>query len=201
MLGMCSNQSITIIIFIFLLKVTTDGKFVFDLDSPHKKPYEILLIGRKNPSITVSCQPEYENNVKSDINEPICKKSCHVIEGTVTIMKSTPNTTVLPRHHSFMCIPSTVHSQKPYVGGMCSHYTNIIFMIIIIFNNINFLDLLKQYIDEPVRGLELFARNLTPGWTSWGNEVRLALKKCIVIIYNNYNFYYIRFLNSKLFHK
>jgi hypothetical protein len=23
---------------------------------------------------------------------------------------------------------------------------------------------------EPVRGLELFARDMNPGWTSWGNE-------------------------------
>ena len=36
-----------------------------------------------------------------------------------------------------------------------------------------FVDLLKQYIDGSgdVNGLELFARNLIPGWTSWGNEV------------------------------
>jgi len=28
------------------IKVTTCGEFVFDLDSPHKKPYELLLVGR-----------------------------------------------------------------------------------------------------------------------------------------------------------
>ena len=28
------------------IKVTTDGEFVFDLDSPHKKPYELLLLGK-----------------------------------------------------------------------------------------------------------------------------------------------------------
>lgn len=33
-------------ILIVLLQVTTSGDLVFDLDSPHKKPYEILLIGQ-----------------------------------------------------------------------------------------------------------------------------------------------------------
>ena len=28
------------------IKVTTSGEFVFDLDSPHKKPYELLLLGK-----------------------------------------------------------------------------------------------------------------------------------------------------------
>jgi N6-adenosine-specific RNA methylase IME4 len=38
---------------------------------------------------------------------------------------------------------------------------------------LTYLDLLKKYL--PANGqhpqcLELFARSLTPGWTSWGNE-------------------------------
>lgn len=32
-------------------------------------------------------------------------------------------------------------------------------------------DVLKPYIGAEARCLELFARSLQPGWTSWGNEV------------------------------
>lgn len=34
-----------------------------------------------------------------------------------------------------------------------------------------FTDVLKPYIRPEAECLELFARNLQPGWTSWGNEV------------------------------
>ena len=37
-------------------------------------------------------------------------------------------------------------------------------------------DVLKKYCNEPSRKLELFARNLLPDWTSWGNEVKV--RKC-----------------------
>ena len=35
------------------IKVTTCGEFVFNLDSPHKKPYELLLVGRYHGKGTV----------------------------------------------------------------------------------------------------------------------------------------------------
>ena len=37
--------------------------------------------------------------------------------------------------------------------------------------NVFLLDLLKKYLTTDAKCLELFARNLTPGWTCWGNEV------------------------------
>lgn len=38
------------------------------------------------------------------------------------------------------------------------------------------VDILAQYLPENPHCLELFARNLLPGWTSWGNEVLSCLK-------------------------
>ena len=36
-----------------------------------------------------------------------------------------------------------------------------------------FVDLLSPFLDDnDLKGLELFARNILPGWTSWGNEVK-----------------------------
>ncbi|MEQ2217281.1 hypothetical protein XENOCAPTIV_003006 [Xenoophorus captivus] len=45
-------------------------------------------------------------------------------------------------------VPSALHSQKPLLS-----------------------EVLKSYIGAEAKCLELFARNLQPGWTSWGNEV------------------------------
>ncbi|KAK3607546.1 hypothetical protein CHS0354_025803 [Potamilus streckersoni] len=47
-------------------------------------------------------------------------------------------------------VPCSIHSKKPPLD-----------------------EVLRQYIPESGRCLELFARNLWPGWTSWGNEVLL----------------------------
>lgn len=48
----------------------------------------------------------------------------------------------------FMSVPSAVHSHKPPV-----------------------CELMKDYIPEDANCLEIFARYLLPGWTSYGNEV------------------------------
>ncbi|XP_041823550.1 N(6)-adenine-specific methyltransferase METTL4 isoform X2 [Melanotaenia boesemani] len=45
-------------------------------------------------------------------------------------------------------VPSALHSQKPSLS-----------------------EVLKPYVGAEAKCLELFARNLQPGWTSWGNEV------------------------------
>ena len=47
-----------------------------------------------------------------------------------------------------MSIPSSQHSRKPPLNAI-----------------------LAPYLPKNFRGLEIFARNLLPGWTSFGNEV------------------------------
>ncbi|KAL2653789.1 hypothetical protein R1flu_021917 [Riccia fluitans] len=53
-----------------------------------------------------------------------------------------------PNKFVIMSIPGD-HSRKPPIGSLLSQYAPG---------------------PSPVNGLELFARELTPGWTSWGNE-------------------------------
>lgn len=106
------------------LKVTTSGEFVYDLDSPHKKPYEALLLGRyKNKH--GSTQGIKEQESVSDSKED-----------------------KIPQDKVIISIPCSLHSKKPYLGEIVSPYL----------------------ISKP-KCLELFARNLWTGWTSWGNEV------------------------------
>ncbi|NWR32684.1 METL4 protein, partial [Tachuris rubrigastra] len=99
------------------VKITRAGEFVLPLDSLHKKPYEVLVLGR----------------VQGDVKEALRKS-----EGLLPI----------PEHKLIVSIPCTLHSHKPPLTAV-----------------------LAEFIKPGVECLELFARNLQPGWTSWGNEV------------------------------
>ncbi|KAF2985241.1 hypothetical protein EK904_007555 [Melospiza melodia maxima] len=99
------------------VKITTAGEFVLPLDSLHKKPYEVLILGR----------------VQGNVKEALRKS-----EGVLPI----------PEHQLIVSIPCSLHSHKPPLAAV-----------------------LAEFIKPDVECLELFARNLQPGWTSWGNEV------------------------------
>uniref|UniRef100_K9IL44 Putative transcriptional activator adenine-specific dna methyltransferase n=1 Tax=Desmodus rotundus TaxID=9430 RepID=K9IL44_DESRO len=96
------------------LKITNSGEFVFPLDSPHKKPYECLILGRFQEKTALPLR----------------------------------NVLPIPDHKLIVSVPCTLHSHKPPLT-----------------------EVLKDYIKPDGEYLELFARNLQPGWTSWGNEV------------------------------
>ncbi|KFW61305.1 Methyltransferase-like 4, partial [Pygoscelis adeliae] len=99
------------------VKITRAGEFVLPLDSLHKKPYEVLVLGR----------------VQGDVKEAL-RKSEDVLP--------------IPEHKLIVSIPCSLHSHKPPLTAV-----------------------LAEFIKPDVERLELFARNLQPGWTSWGNEV------------------------------
>lgn len=98
------------------VKVTTSGQFVFPLDSDHKKPYEVMILGR--------------------------------FSSTADKLEGSSQSISIEDHRLIVSIPSSLHSQKPCLS-----------------------EVLKPYIRPSANCLELFARNLNPGWTSWGNEV------------------------------
>ncbi|GLD54636.1 methyltransferase-like protein 4 isoform X1 [Lates japonicus] len=102
----------------FWVKVTTSGQFVFPLDSPHKKPYEVLVLGRYRSSADTAIS-------SSEASEVPVEDGCLIVS-----------------------VPSALHSQKPSLS-----------------------EVLKPYVGAEASCLELFARSLQPGWTSWGNEV------------------------------
>uniref|UniRef100_A0A8D0GYX7 Methyltransferase 4, N6-adenosine n=1 Tax=Sphenodon punctatus TaxID=8508 RepID=A0A8D0GYX7_SPHPU len=102
----------------YWVKITRSGEFVFPLDSSHKKPYEVLVLGR--------------------------------VQGNTDLTLRKPQDEVLPvpDHKLIVSVPCTLHSHKPPLAEVLSEYTK-----------------------PDVKCLELFARNLQRGWTSWGNEV------------------------------
>ena len=124
--------------------MTTDGDLVFDIESIHKKPYEILIIGRFESS------HRYQNRTNnppssdggSDDGEAIAKRrrlelketndtadyetvasketTSAILDGLEerrTGCHATTSSHAIPCNYTFMCVPSTVHSQKPYIGG------------------------------------------------------------------------------------
>ncbi|NXV10834.1 METL4 protein, partial [Cepphus grylle] len=99
------------------VKITRAGEFVLPLDSLHKKPYEVLVLGR----------------VQGDVKEALRKPE---------------DVLPIPEHKLIVSIPCSLHSHKPPLTAV-----------------------LAEFIKPDVECLELFARNLQPGWTSWGNEV------------------------------
>ncbi|CAI9736749.1 N(6)-adenine-specific methyltransferase METTL4 [Octopus vulgaris] len=105
----------------FWLKVTRSGEPVNDMDSSHKKPYEVLILGRHKKG-----DPAGLNDVRCSPDGP----------------KSLPESRVI------LTIPCSLHSKKPPLT-----------------------EILAEFLPDNPRCLELFARNLWPGWTSWGNEV------------------------------
>ncbi|XP_068093328.1 N(6)-adenine-specific methyltransferase METTL4 [Hyperolius riggenbachi] len=100
------------------VKITQSGEYVFPIESAHKKPYEILVLGRlMDANVSPAREPD-------------------------------PDLIPIPRHKIMVSVPCNLHSHKPPLS-----------------------EVLKPYVKPDVECLELFARNLQPGWTSWGNEV------------------------------
>ncbi|XP_069127421.1 N(6)-adenine-specific methyltransferase METTL4-like [Argopecten irradians] len=108
------------------VKVTKSGEMVYAFDSPHRKPYEVLIIGRLVNS-TVETKTE-------DVGgEPLQEEK---------------GISQIPINKVIVSVPSCLHSVKPPLQVV-----------------------MKEYLPSNSHCLELFARNLTPDWTSWGNQV------------------------------
>ncbi|XP_021356776.1 methyltransferase-like protein 4 isoform X2 [Mizuhopecten yessoensis] len=108
------------------VKVTKACEMVYTFDSPHRKPYEVLIIG--------SCRkPKTETNSEG------------IDEETVSQERATSQ---IPVSKVIVSIPCCIHSVKPPLQ-----------------------EVMKEYLPPNPHCLELFARNLTPDWTSWGNQV------------------------------
>lgn len=101
----------------YWLKIKSDGQMITELDIPHHKPYECLLLGYIPP----------QGNIDSQIPAP----------------KAPPDKRVI------ISVPGD-HSRKPPLQLLLSEHA--------------------PGGEGNIQGLELFARDIIPGWTSWGNE-------------------------------
>ncbi|TEY45492.1 hypothetical protein BOTCAL_0331g00120 [Botryotinia calthae] len=143
------------------LKVTSNGEPMCDISGTWRKPWEILLVGRKKgekESIGGGGDSELKKSLGS---EELNRKKEYDLEGSNQHSPSpSPSPTSSQSENSNLPIKRRIiigvpdlHSRKP---------------------NLRFL--FRQLLglrgcDEEYRGLEIFARNLTAGWWGWGNEV------------------------------
>ncbi|XP_053394638.1 uncharacterized protein LOC128555651 [Mercenaria mercenaria] len=162
----------------YWLKVTKTGQCVFDLDSAHKKPYETLIIGKFHPAAMetmYSCggcdcnchqnkaqgheeistdKPVYSSETVTSVNasnEPSnANLSINETDRQSRSDSNHGNRGHIPKNKVIISVPCSLHSKKPPLT-----------------------EVLKSYLPDKPRCLELFARNLLPDWTSWGNEVLL----------------------------
>ena len=108
------------------MQVTSDGDMVFELDSPHKKPYEILMIGRKQSPATsnqtTSAPPTFNQTTSAlptSTSAPPTFNQTSNKETALDISSASWSSSypAIPERYMFMCVPSKVHSQKPFIGG------------------------------------------------------------------------------------
>eukprot|EP01134_Creolimax_fragrantissima_P005859 CFRG5859T1 len=130
----------------YWLKITSKGSLVVDMESEHKKPYEVILIGRRHPKSNPhantcnTCTPTLKSS----------PAPASIPMGTPTPLTPQTNAplTMLPQKLTLCSIPSLSHSRKPPLGPI-----------------------FDKYLEDSEGRLEIFARSLTPGWSCIGNEV------------------------------
>lgn len=137
------------------VKVTRKGEMVFDLDSTHKKPYEPLLIGQFVKKIQsfeprtniISEREEFNNGTDETTVCPAVESNVGTETGVSLRSCYESSERSLPQHQVICSVPCTLHSRKPPLN-----------------------DIFREYLPDNAKCIELFARNLLPNWTSWGNE-------------------------------
>ena len=135
----------------FWLKVTSSGDPICPFGSPHKKPYEILLFGKK------LSQPVEHKDLSSSELKSLLDFPESLLEFQPTTHETEPSTSD-SRKVVIASIPCVQHSRKPPL----EHVYRALFP-----------SLLPVQLNVEPRYLELFARSLNPGWLSLGNEVLL----------------------------
>ena len=103
------------------LQVTTHGDLVHDMDSPHKKPYEMIIIGQYvgqasstlGLPVQLVSSPEQDSNEDAALNMPHTKR----LKTNSPTDCNTDKIYSLTQPYCFLCVVSQTHSQKPYLGG------------------------------------------------------------------------------------
>ena len=147
----------------FWLKVTSSGVPVVPFDSPHKKPYELLLVGRASCEVdSVGLTSEDIENLVSFPHDQLDGSSDPSKSQGQDFVKSTSQKCTVKKV-ILASIPCVQHSRKPPLGFLYSEMNK----------TYSIHNLEEDKSEEGPNFLELFARSLNSGWVSWGNEVLL----------------------------
>lgn len=130
----------------YWVKITTNFEPVIDFESTHKKPYEILIIGKQNSNIKMK-----KNAFKFISGVEYAEDTDLSTSSNTQNINAFKHGTTFQRSKVLCSVPCKVHSHKPPLDQLIRRY-------------------LVPHLTNP-KCLELFARNLLPNWTSCGNEV------------------------------
>ncbi|KAI9646846.1 hypothetical protein NHQ30_004846 [Ciborinia camelliae] len=160
------------------LKVTSSGEPIYEITGTWRKPWEILLVGRKigikkelvktgsdykrEPAVEKKIDIKVTNAThqspitKSDTNKNTPPTTCQSPDSTSNT-PNTPNASI--KRRVIIGVPD-LHSRKP----------NLRYLFRQLLEGYNRNDN-HNHDYSNYMGLEIFARNLTAGWWGWGNEV------------------------------
>ncbi|VDH93915.1 Hypothetical predicted protein [Mytilus galloprovincialis] len=174
----------------YWIKVTKTGSTVLDIMSEHKKPYEILILGKckhtemkdvSDEKIDSNTEEEHTKNdicknmkCKENLSEKISSKSLDGICNERTILPASFNNQDIPLDGTMMSVagedrsilPAPLNNYNPPLEMTMMSVPSSIHSM-----KIPLQDIMKPYLPETPNCLEIFARNLTPGWCCYGNEV------------------------------
>ncbi|CAI7614772.1 unnamed protein product [Penicillium pancosmium] len=161
------------------IKVTTTGEPICPVDALWRKPYEILVIGRRDHNVTNQYCSSFHSSSAAWNN---MQAQAQADGGAPFGTNSEPDFQTLPptgkniTRRVIAAVPD-IHSRKPNLREL--------------FERIFFQDMVSspsshaqgqdQDRARPYTALEVFARNLTAGWWACGNEVlKFNDRKCWV---------------------
>lgn len=102
-------------------QVTTSGQFVFPLDSPHKKPYEMLVLGRYRSSTdnAIGCQMITCLHLQCHTLYSVAFNGIYLslIYSYTCFIAFSSSVVPLEDRRLIVSIPSALHSQKPSLSG------------------------------------------------------------------------------------
>lgn len=150
------------------LKITSSGEPIYKITGTWRKPWEILLVGRKKAFRKTECDLE---------KGPVAEEELGVEKQPDDDAAGLAKQTTIDQEHGIKESPAA--SSKLNKSPESSENTPVTIKRRVIFGvpdlhsrkpNLRYLfgELLGL---QDYRGLEIFARNLTAGWWGWGNEV------------------------------
>ncbi|KAK9832584.1 hypothetical protein WJX81_001061 [Elliptochloris bilobata] len=132
----------------FWVKVTARGVLVTPLEVAHRRPYEVILLARKTPSGSTRSHGASQLSVEP---APVAGQPAAAAVSPAPAAENPARAAgdpapAIPHNLVLVACPEE-HSRKPPLGR-----------------------LLAPLLPPQPRCLELFARNLVAGWTTWGND-------------------------------
>ncbi|KAF7870038.1 hypothetical protein EAF04_004822 [Stromatinia cepivora] len=156
------------------LKLTSSGEPIYDIKGTWRKPWEILLVGRKT-SVERKHVGKMEFDSKKSVGEevPDVREECEETNSTnQSLFKHSHTINQLLPTTASLSPSSSANPVQPEISTIAIKRRILIGVPDLHSRKPNLRFLFGQLLGvQDYKGLEIFARNMTAGWWGWGNEV------------------------------